>query len=191
MTNRKEFGACMAILTAAFQKELPKETLAVYYELLKHFPAQALRIAAERTCLEYKFLAFPPVAVIAEFAQAAQFGSVKPLSGTEAWGLAMDAIDRIDIDSQGSKERHLAKLPALVLKAVQDFGFMSLYNLPNSQIETCRAQFARSYDALAERAAKTGLLPPPVQEELRQISNERSKGRQIAHELAKKLPGVG
>lgn len=177
--TKVEFAGAMAWLVAAIGRQIAdaenerQARLEVYFECLGDLPLDAFRIACKRCAMERKYQSFPPIAELRELATETKRGEVQPMTGAEAFGLALEAIGRCDVDAPGTMYHYHALAPA-VRAAVKKFGFMGLYNLPDNAIETARAQFTKLYDAIAERERLTGLLPSGMQKEIENIG-ERAK----------------
>ncbi len=174
-TDRTTFAGIMAYIGLAVQKSLTDAAVEVYYDLLGHWPADVLNIAAKRAVLEHKYATFPPVAILADFAADAARGEVKIMTGAEAWGIAREAIGQCDIEVPHTVERLWNGVPPAVVAAVRAFGFMAMYNLPSDAIETARAQFIKIFDSIADRERRTGILPPSMQEDLAAIGEQRPR----------------
>lgn len=173
--TRIEFAEVMAWISVGIGKPIAESEqekvarLGVYFDCLGDLPLPALQLAAKRCVLERKYQSFPPVAELRELAVETTRGEVKPMSGADAWGIAMKAVGRCDVDVTGSVERAFAKVPEPVKRAVEQFGFMALYNLPSSNMETARAQFIRLFESIAELDRKTALLPVAMQKQIAMI----------------------
>lgn len=182
MVGKAEFAEVIAYLEGAIGKAIADsdgERLArmrIYYDLLADLPIAALQVAVKRVALVHKYPSFPSVAEIREFAFEAALGVIVPISPAEAWAMAMRACNRVDVDVQGSRERHLDVLPPIVLAAIHAFGFRSLYNLPNSHVEAARAQFFKVFEQIAARERQTGLLPASVVEQIEGMGAGRLEG---------------
>lgn len=175
MTSKNDFVKIMAYITAGTQKSLSVEGINVYFDLLGDLPLEALSIAAKRAVLEHKYATFPSVAMLREFATDAKNGEVKSMTGMEAWGIAVKACGNCDIEVPGSVDRAFAKVPPMVTQAVNLFGFMAIYNLPSSAIETARAQFIKTFDSIASREQKTSLLPESIRQQLAAIGAKEER----------------
>lgn len=162
MIDRVEFGKIMAYIAAGTQKTLTQAGAEVYYDLLGDLPQEVLMIAAKRAVLDHKYATFPPVALLRDLATDAMRGEVKSMTGSEAWGIVMQAMGRCDVESPGSVERAFSDVPPTVCAAVKAFGFMSLYSIPNSSVEAARAQFIKLFESMAERERENARLPASV-----------------------------
>ncbi len=173
--TKPEFASVITWISVAIGKPIadaPEERNArmdVYFECLGDLPLPAFQIAAKRCAIERKYQSFPPIAELRELATETKKGQVKELGGGEAFGMALRAAGRCDVDVPESVVAAFADLPANVNEAVRQFGFMALYNMPSSQVETARAQFTKIFESIVERERKTGILPAPVQAEIQAI----------------------
>jgi hypothetical protein len=168
-----EFVEAMAYLTAGLARGLQKESAAVYFDALHDLPAPALWVAVKRALLEHRYATFPSIAMLRDFATLAMRGEAQELPWALAWKLAITAIQRCDVEVDGSVERAFRSVPPIVRQAVEAFGFKALYNLPGAQIEAARAQFRDIYEQLAKHERRTALLPVAIQMELSAIRNQR------------------
>lgn len=189
--NATEFATEISWLETAIGKPLAEgqrehdARQTVYFECLGDLSISAFRVAVRRCALERKYQSFPSIAELREFALDSQEGTVKRLSGSDAWGIAMRAVDKCDVDVEGSRERAFLNVPPIVELAVIQFGFMSLYNMPNNAVENARAQFCKLFDSLADTQRKTGLLPAPLRREIAAIANDDVE--RVAGKLALKF----
>lgn len=171
--DRAAFVKIMAYIAAGIQKPITDVGLEVYYDLLGDLSADVLNIAAKRAVLEHRYATFPPVAVLRDLAIDTRNGTVKEMTGAEAFGIARKVIARCDIDVPHTMENLWKGVPPIVVAAVDAFGFMALYNLPGDAIETARAQFTRVFDSIAEREKRTGILPASVAQKISEIGNAK------------------
>lgn len=167
--TKKEFLPIMGFLEAATQKPLSKASVDVYFDLLGDLPADVLQIAARRVALAHVWATFPSAAELRQAASETQRGAVSVLSPAEAWELAWRAVGRIDLDIPGSVEKHTAKLPPLVLDAMQAFGIPALV-AGKEPVGVVRGQFFKVFEQLAAREERLALLPAPLQ---KQIASKR------------------
>jgi hypothetical protein len=178
--TKREFAGAIAWLSGAIGKQLAdneaerQARLEIYFECLGDLPLDAFRVACKRCAMERKYQSFPPIAELRELATETKRGEVQPMTGAEAFGIALNACGNCDNEVDGSIARAFTDVPPAVQAAIKQFGFMTLYNLPNNAIEIARAQFTKLYDAVAERERKTGLLPPGLVDEIGRIGQRRA-----------------
>lgn len=160
-----EFLPIMAYLSAAIGKPLSKESSEVYFDLLGDLPVDILKTSVKRVALEHKWASFPSVAELREAAALTQRQVVTDISPAEAWQRAWAVARLIDLDIPGSAERHLAKLPPLVLAAVQAFGLPALC-YGKEPVGVVRGQFLKIYEQLLAGAQREALLPKSVRKSI-------------------------
>lgn len=170
--NRAEFASCMLIVEAA-TKPMSHEQAKSYFELLADLPVDAFLVACKRALIESQYPTIPPIGVLRRLAVSAMQGHVVERTADEAWAIAMKAMARCDIEINGSVDRAFADCPPLVWKAVELFGFMAMYNLPDGAIETARAQFRRVYDGLVANEEALRLLPSSVKDAIALIGRKQ------------------
>ncbi len=162
----------MAFIAEGSGFSLSRERAEVYYAMLGDLPMAALMVAAQQSLLEPNFSAFPTIEKLRRLAAETMTPEEAKISGVEAWGVAMKAIARCDIEVEGSVERAFKGVPELIRKAVERFGFRELYNLPNGGHEIARAHFIKLFESLASDVKSNALLPPSLRHEIASIQNE-------------------
>lgn len=70
-----EFGKCMAALTAAIGKPMPKEQAGVYFEMLQDLTVEQLQLGVKRAICEHEFNTVPSVATLRRLAFEQDSGS--------------------------------------------------------------------------------------------------------------------
>lgn len=187
-----EFGDVVSWLEIAFGKPLADSKEArdkranVYFEMLGKYPVDAFRVAARRIVRERKYQSFPSVAELQEFIIETLHGEIMELTAQEAFNVGMKACGQCDIESYGSVDRAFANIPEKVKRAVWAFGFMALYNLPSSAMETARAQFIKLYEALEERDHRDDLYPQSLKDEIKRIGRNQH-AQLLADKMAKRM----
>lgn len=169
-----EFAQVMAKLESATGKHMPKDQAEIYFDMLSDLPLDVFLVAAQRALSEATYPGLPTIGTLRRLALASIQG--ERMTTGEVWADVMRRMGATDIDQTGpdknghdSKERAWLGVDPLVLRAVNCFGFMALYNLPDSSLETARAQFKVIYEGLAAKQDNTRLLPPKVQEQIEVI----------------------
>jgi hypothetical protein len=165
--TREEFSACMAYLAAAIQKPLPKESVAVYFDLLGDLQLAVLQTACKRVALEHRWATFPSVAEIREAAAETQRGQVKEIAPAEAWEMAWRAVGQIDPEVAGSADRALSRVPLIVAAAVVAMGIPALC-YGKEPVGVIRGQFMKTFEQIAARDKRQALLPSTVKEAIAQ-----------------------
>lgn len=184
-----DFAKVMAVIGAGCQVHLSDEALEVYYAMLGDLPPKVLMIAGQKALLQPLYGKFPSIELLRRMAVEATAGEEVGVSPGEAWQMATRACWGCDIEVEGSVDRAFAKVPPLVRRAVEQFGFRSLYDLPGNSIETARAQFTRIYERIVAQEREQLLLPPAVRRQLAEV--EKLKELKPAPVVAKVLAGIG
>ena len=163
--TRYEFGVTMNYIGVAVGKPMEDaNALDVYFDLLGDLPADVFRLAAKRVVLSHKYPTFPSVAELRAAALDAHQGDTGGgLPVAEAWRLAWQAVGKIDLDIDGSKDRHLASLPPAVAETINALGLANLIH-GKDPVPVVRAQFSKAYEQIAARDRQRALLPAPVRE---------------------------
>lgn len=195
--TRPEFSVVMNYLRVAIGKDLTADALEVYFDLLGDLPADVLQLAARRVLLEHKWATFPSVAELRAAAAETVRGEVKELSAFEAWGLARRAAAQIDLEVDGSAERAMKNLPALVREAMRIFGLPSLCVGGGDDFEgnprrvdpvsVQASQFVKIYEHLAARDRRAALMPPAM----RKAIEETGERQEIAGTVRQAIEGIG
>jgi hypothetical protein len=172
--TRLEFAGSMALLEAATRPMSEAQAVA-YFELLGDLPADFLMVACKRALLESQYPTIPPVGTLRRIAVSVMQGHVAEVTADQVWQVVMKSIAKCDVDVEGSVQREFRGCPPIVWKAVETFGFMALYNLPDSAIETARAQFRKIYEGLAANEQALKLLPSSVKESIAAIGQQRAR----------------
>jgi hypothetical protein len=194
--TRAEFAVEILFLGASIQKFLTDESRDAYFEFFQDMPQDIFHASVRRAAAEQEYPTFPTVAMLLRIVNDTKQGTVKPMTGAEAWGIAIKACGNCDVEQVGSKERAFKGMPPLIERAISQFGFRSLYVLPNSAVETARAQFIKLFEALQEREQKLGRLPAPIREAIAAMGEPRVLPRGAARAIArigteKTAPGIG
>jgi hypothetical protein len=153
-----DFLQIMGYLGAGIVKDLPEESMDVYFDLLGDLPAEVFFTAAMRVILEHKWATFPSVAELREAASQTLLGKVTEISSAEAWQLAWRAASRIDPEIDGSLERACKSLPPLVFEAMKAFGINALC-YGKEPVGVVRGQFMKIFEQLAAREKREALFP--------------------------------
>lgn len=149
--DKQEFAEAFEWLCSAFpNRDVPKQTWAVYYEMLKDLPYPVFRGACA-TCLARSQF-FPSIHDIREAAADFNVRLSKLPDPYKAWGMVLGAISQMhyeDID-----------LPPLIEECVQDIGGWN--HLKETQmIGADRARFLEVYEARVSRYRDETLIAPP------------------------------
>jgi len=164
----------MAYLAAAVSKPVPKETAAVYWDLLGDLPVQALQVAARVAVLESQYPTLPPAGTLRRLATEALATGADVPEPAEAVVLVSRVLRTLARD----RGQALAALPALVRQAAEAFGWGRLRDSTDWNVTA--AQFRDFYAALARREKRDRLLPESVRQSLRQLAGpEGAKGPRL------------
>jgi hypothetical protein len=160
-----DFKAVMRYLEAGTGKEADTETVAVYWDLLKDLPIEALQSAARQALAESKYPSLPTAGTLRQLAVESISGP--GLTPVQAWQLAMRAARQMrsnDIDIIVIAGRRftaaewngevLNALPPAVAETMRCIGWQNLHDT-----DTCRAQFRDAYTQLEQIERRQKLLP--------------------------------
>lgn len=164
-----DFATCMAYAEAACGKQLSKEQMAVYHDLLGDLPREQLMAGVKRAALEHRYATVPPAGMIREL--AIQPAPADGLTEAKAWELGWAAVGRMDPDVPGSVERALAKLPAAVAETIKAMGIPALC-YGKEPVSVVRAQFTKFYGQISQAKQRHALLPPALRDQIARIGRE-------------------
>ncbi len=159
--TRPEFLRSMLYLAAGSGKSLPAESLEVYFDCLGDLSAEVLMTAVKRVLMEHKWATFPSIAELREAAAETSAGQVKALSPAEGWAIAWRVAGKTDPEVNGSFERAIQGVPPVVVESIRVFGLLALC-CGDEPIGVLRAQFLKTFEAVAGRQKRTALLPPKL-----------------------------
>jgi hypothetical protein len=187
--TREEFGKVVAYIATAIDKELSKDRLKVYFDLLGDLSFEVLLTAARRVVLEHPWATFPSVAELRSAAAETIQAQVSATSPAEAWSLAWAATARIDPESEGSFERAVEKLkvPPLVVEAMRAFGVQALC-YGKEPVGVVRGQFMDIYEQLLARDKRRALMPGPLKQAIESAGKEPQK---LPGKVAKAIESIG
>lgn len=159
--NRSEFASIMAYVQTGLglpkEKCLDKARTMIYFDLLGDLSADVLRVVAKRLLLEHRWANLPTVAEFREEA-AKVINSQTQIPAAEAWEQAWGATKVMDPEIDGSIERSCENLPAIVVRSMKAYGFLSLC-YGREPIGVVRAQFMKIYEQIAEQEKQSALMP--------------------------------
>ncbi|MDE2020234.1 MAG: hypothetical protein KGJ13_07865 [Patescibacteria group bacterium] len=158
MLNQHDFAGIMAFLSSAIQKPITAETVKVYYALLGDFPVDVLQTAVKRVALEHKWASIPTAAEIREAAALTMRGKISELTPAEAWEMAHQAVAKIDLEIDGSAQRHTKNLPPIVVECLRAMGLPNLCH-GKDPVSVLRSQFLKIFEQLAAREKRLSLYP--------------------------------
>lgn len=189
--TKVEFVAAMAVIEAAIQKTVPKQTAEVYFDLLGDLAIEVFQAAVKKVLLEHPWSTVPSIAELRAAAVQVTQGQTVDLSPAEAWGQASQALKKIDPDVDGSIARGTAGLHPRVVKAMHTLGIrlMIFGKLRQGELQE---RFVETYRALATADQKKALLPPKVATMIEhtpaQIANK--KAAEVVRRIADKTKGA-
>ncbi len=170
--THEEFCKIYAYVTAGCGQALNADSMRVYFDLLKDIPFEAMEIAAKRVIVEHRWPSFPSIAELRSAGVLAMHGN--SLSAAEAWGLAWNVANKLDLDVIDPDEEFLKahpthrlasgmdefrKLPTLVQRAMQTYGLREL-SYSKDPVTVIRAQFMKVFEQLSASGNRDALLPP-------------------------------
>lgn len=154
--TRADWASIAGVLSAAVGRDFSEQQAEVYFDLLADLPVQAVQVAAKLHLLENSYPTLPTVGALRKLATAVTSGSYRQTLAIEAWETAWRAVGRYGL----SRERDaLASMQASVAKTVAAIGWRSLCDARLDDLDTIRAHFLKSFEAVAGREQRQALLP--------------------------------
>ena len=146
----------LAVLTAAYNKELPRETLEIYVNLLQHHRRDDLMVAGQRLIATSRW--FPTVAEIIE--TVCQVSDPSPAPTVEAaWAEVLEAAR-----NRGRDDRPSWSHPAVGVALDNVGGYRHLCDQPDAYLNVTRREYHKQYDAFIQRAWQEQALTPALSE---------------------------
>jgi hypothetical protein len=174
--EKVEYLKGLAFIKAAFPSvQVPEQTVEAYWLALCDLPADRYQAAVRRVVCEHRYNTLPTVAEIRQAASGA--AEIEP---AVAWEAAWAAARRIDLEQDGSWERHTRHLHPLVRRAMVSYGVPSLV-CGNDPISVVRAQFLRTFESVARAEQRAAALPAdlvPQLEALEALADKLSSCRE-------------
>jgi hypothetical protein len=163
MADTLNIEIILRALAAAYPNfALTEQTVAIYVELLADIDPELLRAATLDLISRSRF--FPTVAEIREAARDLRDGP--QLSGSEAWGLVIQAIRDLGYAHQAEAHERLGET---IMQAVRDIGgWGALCYSENSVAD--RARFIEAFDARAARRKREGVTLPQIADLARRLT---------------------
>ena len=183
--TRKEFAQIVAYVATAIDKELPKDRIAVYFDLLGDLPFEVLISAAKKVVLEHPWATFPSAAELRQAASETMRGKVTDLSPAEAWEIAWRVAGKTDPESEGSFSRATKDVPAIIVEAIKAYGVNSLC-YGKEPVAVVRRQFIEIYQQIAAREKRAALLPAKLKKTI-----EEGPSKPLPPKVLKAIEGIG
>lgn len=180
-TQTEQIAALMS-LAQVLGTDFNAERASAYVRLFDGIGTDAIRTACHRLACEWRNGWFPRPAEIIEKARATEAGVVEHDTALEAWALAWNAVKRIDLEVDGSKDRHLGKLPPIVRTVLEGMGVANLTG-GETPVSILQTEFVKHYRELAAKTAKVAALPDKVR--------ERIESRQHSPTVARIVSSIG
>ena len=158
----------MGLLAAAYPsaKAITEAQVEIWHECLQDLEPQEALTAIRAHIMGSQF--FPTVHEIRE--QIAQI-RVPQLESGEAWGTVQKAIKHYgyyrELEAYGLMDDRTKE-------AVKAIGWQQICHTEQSSLGTLRAQFFKIYEGLAKRDHRQALLPEPLRNEIKQLTNKMS-----------------
>jgi hypothetical protein len=150
----------LAVLTAAYNREIPEQTLRIYVKALEDLDRDSLLGATTDLMVTSKF--FPTVAELRHRAVEISAGGELPPSAYAAWGEVLTAAS-----SQGRDHRPVWSSPAIGAALDQIGGYRRVCDSELIGVE--RSHFLKAYDVLVERTLREAQIPAALRGSLQQI----------------------
>ena len=162
--TKGEVAKLLAVLAAAYPKfEVHDVKVQVWHEMLGDIDYAVANMAVKKLIMQNTF---PPA--IAEVRKAAaELTNPENLTSSEAWGEVTSAIRNYGYYRE---EEALASMSPTTAQLVRYMGWREI--CMSEDIGVIRGQFLRMYEQIATREQEKQLLPPAMQDEIKQLSNK-------------------
>jgi len=150
----------LAVLTAAYNREIPEQTLRIYVKALEDLDRDSLLGATTDLMVTSKF--FPTVAELRRRAVEISAGGELPPDAYAAWFEIAEAAARVGRDRRPSWSH-----PAIGAALDQIGGYRRICDSELIGVE--RSHFLKAYDVLVERTLREAQIPAALQSSLQQI----------------------
>ena len=162
--TKGEVAKILAVLAAAYPKfEVDDLKVQVWHEMLGDLDYAVANMAVKKLIMQNTF---PPA--IAEVRKAAaELTNPENLTSSEAWGEVTSAIRNYGYYRE---EEALASMSPTTAQLVRYMGWREI--CMSEDIGVIRGQFLRMYEQIATREQEKQLLPPAMQDEIKQLSNK-------------------
>ena len=157
-SDRREVSLCLAYLAAATGKQVTREMVEVYYDLLSDLSPDVLMQCARMAVLHHKFATIPPVATLREIAAEIQ-GKTTELTAMEALQGVRKLINRFGGIYATPEDRQKAKgkMPSVVAACLDAFGWDAFCSSENPEV--LQAQWRKNWDQVSSRETKQATRP--------------------------------
>lgn len=141
----------VGVLAASYPAaQMSDSSINAYVAMLKDIPLQVLSTAVEQSIADSEFL--PTIAKLRDRAFAFQSNVAQMPSAFEAWGIVVNAIDRVGFYHTPEFEN------PIIAKAVGCIGWKDLCCSENKVAD--RAHFAKVYESIVRQAIEDAKLLP-------------------------------
>lgn len=144
--SMEEFGKCIAVLISGMGKSMSREQIAVYHQMLKDLPLEALQLAVKRALCEHEYATIPSIAAIRRLATE---------ESESGWALAMAQVSKAAKLAFYEPGAARDLMDERTLAAVNAIGWDRLHDLDGENRGTFVAQFRNAYEALERTESKT------------------------------------
>lgn len=153
--SMEEFGKCIAVLISGMGKSMSREQIAVYHQMLKDLPLEALQLAVKRALCEHEYATIPSIAAIRRLATE---------ESESGWALAMEKVSKAAKIAFYEPGAARDLMDERTLAAVNAIGWDRLHDLDGENRGTFVAQFRNAYESLerteSKSRARTGIEGP-------------------------------
>jgi len=164
--TKGEVAKLLAVLAAAYPKfEVNDVKVQVWHEMLGDLDYAVANMAVKKLIMQNTF---PPA--IAEVRKAAaELTNPENLTSSEAWGEVTSAIRNYGYYREGEA---LASMSPTTAQVVRYMGWREICMSEDKDTGVVRGQFLKMYEQTANREQEKKLLPPAMQDEIKQLSKK-------------------
>lgn len=142
----EDFGKCIAVLISGMGKSMPREQIAVYHQMLRDLPLEALQLAVKRALCEHEYATIPSIATLRRLATE---------QSESGWALAMEKVSKAVKLAHHQPSLARSLMDERTLAAVMIVGWDRLQDMNSENRGTFTAQFRAAYEALERSESKT------------------------------------
>lgn len=179
MATQKELLVLIGTLTNAYPRtELSKQTISLYIEMLADLDIDLLNAAVHQHIAESEW--FPTVAALRNKVAELQQMTRQSQDWGAAWGVVMDAANRLGYDEVMQQGLENVFVDPLTLSVVKQIRWREICYADLETLNTLRAQFRDMYQAAQERRTKELKLIPQVREQMAQLAERLDMNKRLS-----------
>lgn len=179
MATQNEILFLLTTLATAYPRfELTQQTVGLYVEMLADLDVGLLNAAVHQHIAESEW--FPSVAALRNKVVELQQMTRQNQDWGAAWGVVMDAANRLGYDEVMQQGLENVFVDPLTLSVVKQIRWREICYADLDTLNTLRAQFRDMYQAAQERRTKELKLIPQVREQMAQLAERLDMNKRLS-----------